>query len=348
MKSIISCLIALALLSGCSKNDDDSPALSKGESKPAAESKTKSEPAAQAKSESVWKSVRNADGETVLTLDVETQKRIGLQVDNPPVQTNLPEIRCSGRVLDPTPLAEGVAELETARAALGASNLEFERLKALAAQNNASARALQAAEALAVRDRLAAGSARTKLTLAWGRELAQRDDLKALVESLVNGDAALVRLDLAPGEVLAAAPVEARLEWAGAAGRFARAEFSGNAPGVDPQTQGAGFFFLLKTKPSGFAPGLAVLGHLSLAAESVKGVVVSSDSILRRDGAAWVFVQTAATEFTRRRIQLDWPVEAGWFEHAKLKPTDRVVTVGAQTLLSQEMGGSAFHGGEGD
>ena len=66
-------------------------------------------------------------------------------------------------MLDPAPLAALVTELASAQAAYAASSSELARLKTLEGQGNASARALQTAEAAALRDRLAVQSARERL-----------------------------------------------------------------------------------------------------------------------------------------------------------------------------------------
>ena len=41
--------------------------------------------------------------------------------------------------------------------------------------------------------------------------------------------------------------------------------------------------------------------------------------------------------FTRTKIPLDRPTDAGWFVTGTLKPDDYIVVTGAQTLLSEEL-----------
>jgi hypothetical protein len=57
----------------------------------------------------------------------------------------------------------------------------------------------------------------------------------------------------------------------------------------------------------------------------------------------FVYLQTGDDTFARKEIELDRPTEAGWFVHEGLNPSDKVVTVGAQQLLSEELKGQ---GGE--
>src|SRR5882724_2696333 len=169
------------LLAACSKSGDEK----EGEKPKAEESHVK----------------RDAHGEIIVILDVETQKRIGLKVETPASAQWQPEVKGYGHVLDPAPLASLMAELAPAHVAAETSQREFERLKTLAEQNNASVRALQAAEATAKRDQLLVESLRTKLILGWGKAVLERDDPPAFVKSLANREHALVRVDLPAGEI---------------------------------------------------------------------------------------------------------------------------------------------------
>ena len=57
--------------------------------------------------------------------------------------------------------------------------------------------------------------------------------------------------------------------------------------------------------------------------------------MVRQSGKAWVYVQTAPDLFARREVALEEQTAEGWFTRSLL-PGDRVVTTGAQTLLSEE------------
>src|SRR5579872_523740 len=102
----------------------------------------------------------DADGNAVLRIDEATQKRIALKVEALAASQLGPELKGYGRVADPAPLAALLTELASAQAAYAASSREFERLKTLQGQGNASARAFQTAEAASVHDQLIMQSAR--------------------------------------------------------------------------------------------------------------------------------------------------------------------------------------------
>ena len=319
--------LAIGLFAGCSKPKE--PEHEKADA-------AKEEPA---------RVQHTATGEIVLTLKAETQQRLGLQVAALNASELAPEAVGYGRVLDPAPLAALVAELAPAQVAAVASRQEFARVQVLHEQNNASTRALQTAEASAKRDDLLVESARARLALGWGRGLGQRDDLIAFVKALVAGEAALVRVDLPAGESLKEKPLGARLFPLGDEAVAVSAEFFDQATSVDPQAQGQGFLFLIHGQPAGFLPGAAVTGRLRLPGAAAKGVLVPRAALVRHEGRAWVYVQSAETTFTRRALGMKQPTEAGWFVAGAWSEKDRVVVVGAQTLLSEELSGAALTGG---
>ncbi len=274
-------------------------------------------------------------GQVIINMDDEAQGDIGIVVTNPVAMHLAPELKGYGRMVDPAPLAALGTELATAAAAYVASSNELTRLKTLAGQGNASARALQTAEASARRDQIVIQSVRDRLALSWGREIAGRDDSMSFIQSLTSQEAALVRIDLPAGQSLKSPPAGARITTL--KGDSAEAEFLGMAAGIDPQTQSRGFIFLIKTNQLGLLSGEAVTGHLKLAGEPLSGVIIPRDAIVRTEGKSWIYVLNEGGEaFTRKEIALDRPVESGWFIEHGVSPGDYVVVTGAQTLLSEE------------
>ncbi|MCX6905594.1 MAG: hypothetical protein NTW03_19370, partial [Verrucomicrobia bacterium] len=73
------------------------------------------------------------------------------------------------------------------------------------------------------------------------------------------------------------------------------------------------------------------------------GVTVPREALLRHAGEVFVYLQTGDEIFVRQEVELERPTESGWFVREGLKPQDKVVTVGAQQLLSEELKGQ---GGE--
>jgi hypothetical protein len=92
---------------------------------------------------------------------------------------------------------------------------------------------------------------------------------------------------------------------------------------------------VLKTNP--LPPGTAVIGWLQIPGEAQRGIIVPRAALLRHEGEIFVYVQIDEETFQRSKINLDRPVETGWFVRTGLSPNDKVVIVGAQQLLSEEL-----------
>ena len=306
---------AVALLAGCSKPAADKPAD------------------APEKNESERKSG--------VTLDAATQARLGLKTDLPAAMTLSPEVKGYGVVLDPSVLLTAVADLESAVGTAELSSNELARQKFLAAQNNSSAKVLQAAQAAATHDRLASAAALAKFKFDWGAALTDAGRREEIISAMSAGKAALVRIDLPPGEILPAVTV-ARIVSLTDETNAVSGEFFGATEGVNPQTQSQSLFFLVKDQP--LTRGAAVTGFLKIAGEPLDGVVVPTAAVLRHAGAGWVYVQTETNQFVRVGIPLDQLTEAGWFVPAMLSATNRIVVVGAQSVLSAELGGGFTSG----
>jgi hypothetical protein len=323
MKKIILMSLTLALFAGCEKKE---PA-----------------PAGGTESEATSRVKHGPKSETIVALDEATQKKIGLKTETlAPAQLS-PEVKGYGRVVDPAPLASLVADYTTAQAASAASQAELNRLKTLAAQNNASERALQAAEAAAARDKAQLESLRLKSLASWGEAIVQRQDLPAFVQSLAMMKNALARIDLPAGESLKSPPAKARLVTL--SDETVAAEFLGVAPMVDPQTQSQGVLLLIQPNALKLGPGAAVTGFLQVAGEPVKGFLVPRSAVLRYEGGAWIYVESDGTNFIRRAIAPQHPLENGWFIPGGVTAGDQVVTVGAQAVFSEELNSSGFKSG---
>ncbi len=296
----------------------------------------KTEAAGEAPVQSSSQIGTTAEGNPVVTLDAEAQKRLSLRMAAPTAVTVAPEARAYGRVLDPAPLIAQVLDLAAARAALEASSREWRRLKSLAETQNASARAVEAAEAALTRDRISCEGAQLKLVSAWGRSVAEHPDLPSAAKALANAETALVRLDLPAGERIDA-PQGARLSTLAAPEDFIEAEYIGPAVDVDAQAQGAGFLFLVKSVEGRLRPGQALIGRIELAGQPVQGVLVPPAAIVRALGSTWVYVQSGPTTFARRKAPLERPITGGWLVTLGLTAGDRLVVSGAQMLLSEEL-----------
>jgi len=74
-------------------------------------------------------------------------------------------------------------------------------------------------------------------------------------------------------------------------------------------------------------------------------VSVPRGALLRHDGRAWVFVETEPGHYVRREVALDQPAEGSWLLRGGVRVGERVVSIGGQSLLSEELK-SVIHVGE--
>src|SRR5689334_3638708 len=103
-----STVLMIALICGCSKSAEA----------PAAESKSEPKPVEIKRAE---------NGDVVVTVSDEAQKRIGLKVEPLKSAQHTPELTAYGTVLDPTPLITAQTEIATTMVAVDTSRKAAER-----------------------------------------------------------------------------------------------------------------------------------------------------------------------------------------------------------------------------
>ena len=280
---------------------------------------------------------RGADGATVLKLDAETQKRLGLQTAVPVPGSVTTELSATARVLDGAALASTLNELRSAQAALDTARADHERRKKLFENGqNASASSVEQAAALVTQHTLAVEAARDRIAATWGRAIAEHEDLPAFTRSLLQREAALVRVELLATDKLATSPQTLRLlHQSGEAVGTARV--LGPAAVTDSTIAGQSYLCLVTTNATQLVPGSALLARLDTGTNE-QGTVLPRRAVMRHAGMGWAYVQTAADTFTRRAVSLDRPHPDGWLATGEW--TQPVIVSGAQSLLSEELKGS--------
>jgi biotin carboxyl carrier protein len=252
------------------------------------------------------------------------------------------------------------ADIEAGKASLAAAQAALDRARMLNADDkNVSDRAVQDAQvrvaaeqahltaatesaSLIASSLTPADSTATPLELALGGEV-----VEVLVhpgESVESGqpilrvtrfDRLLARVDVPAGQMIAPGVTAATIVPLGREEHPIRAERVALAASVDPKTQGQPFLFRLSDPSLMLRPGLSLTGYLELPGPARAGVVLPGAAVVWQAGKAWIYVQTGAEQFARRPVVLEEPAGPGWFT-SSVRPGDRIVTVGAQTLLSEE------------
>ena len=268
-------------------------------------------------------------------------------------------------------------DVESGRAALSAAQAALTRARVLNADDkNVSDRAVQEAQArvAAEQARLTAATQSVQLiesSLARSHEAATQQDgavqlemerggqvVELLIhpgESVESGqpilrvarfDHLLVRVDVPAGDTVAPNLLSATIVPLGQEDRLIQGERIALAASVDPKTQGQPFLFRISDPSFTLRPGLAVTAYLEVPGATRTGVVVPRSAVVRQSGKTWVYVQTSPELFARREVVLEEPAGEGWFTRS-LARGDRVVIVGAQTLLSEEFKSQIQVGDEG-
>ena len=275
------------------------------------------------------KSVINPDTASIL----KQMTAVGLNTALPESALLAPVSKAYGRVLDPAPLISILAEISAGEAAASASAKEHARTKLLHDQDsNTSLQAVESAEAAMQRDRVAVTSAQARLMASWGQVLAKQSGLPALVDALATGDAALVRIDLLPGEAIA--PVSARVSSASGEPAWRDVELLGPLSTVDTQSGGTSLLALWRTSP--LRPGAALRVMLTASGEPQKVLVVPRSAVVRHQGGTFVYVQIEHG-FERRLVTLGDSLPAGTVVKEGVAATDKIVVTGAQQMLSTEI-----------
>ena len=355
---------------------------------------------------------RNANGDVIVTVDRETQIRIGLKTEAVSKQTVYPEIAAYGRLLeDPNGsfvvrapvagvlrrgsrewpglgevLADGqslgvieprlvpfervdlaarltnangdVAALE---ATLAASKAAYDRTKALNADDkNMSDRAVQEAEAKVKADEARLNAARKNVTQLEAAAKTQAGETGPMplvaragevveviarpseaVESgqpilrVARFETMLARVDLPAGEVAGSNISFARIAAVGREEQQVRGERVALASITDPRTLGEGYLFRVAGLGGILRPGAAVTAYLQVAGKPVTGFLIPPSAVVRSVGKTWIYTQVAEDKYSRQEITLDRSSGRGWLVTG-VTERDRVVTVGAQMLLSEE------------
>lgn len=298
------------------------------------------------------------NGQTVITLDPKAQSRAEIIVASLKAMTSRERITAPAVVLSAQELigrrnnyVSGVARLEKARASVDVSQQEFNRLKALYQDNqNASQKALEGAQGALRSDQAEVRATQQDLLL---QTAALRQDWGAAIAKWVVDDPApldpvfeqrefLVQVTVPPG-IVSAAPESISLELPQSG--YAQAKLISSFPRVDARIQGASFLYVTPSRP-GLAPGLNLVAHLAVG-RLTHGVLVPQQAIVWWQGEAWVYKQLAPDRFVRHEVDTSAQIEGGFFVSSGISPGDKVVTSGAQVLLSTELGRQG-QGGEED
>jgi hypothetical protein len=291
--------------------------------------------------------VTSENGHTVLTFDAAAQKANGILTTVLSPTKQQVESQATGVVVQLQPLLDLKASYNTprtdlirARANARASRTEYERLRQLNQDGkNASDKAVEAARATAESDAALVQNAQQTITVLQGSALLHWGPIVArwLEGNSPQLDALLMqrRFLLQVTSTTAtrfSTPKHAIVQYAD--GTHAQASYVSVLPQLDPRLQTPSLLYEIAAHP-GLVPGINLSVFLP-SGPLERGVIVPPSAVVWSQGSAWCYVEESAGKFVRAAIQTSNPVSGGWFMTAGIDPNARVVTTGAQTLLSEE------------
>ena len=288
------------------------------------------------------------NGNTLISLDPQTEEREGIRVVTVTQTVMRPELHVTAVLLAVNDLATlrnnyvaARTKVERDRVDLDVSRSQYERTKALYEQNqNMSLKAMQDAEApyRNTQAQVSADDQEVKLQLdtvrqRWGGVIAGWIATnKPILEPILEQREFLAQVIFPPGEV---AKPPATLSLTTPGNQIVQARLISPLPQVNAQIQGISFLCVV---PGG--TGLAVGMNLVVlvpVGQRLEGTVVPESSIVWWQGKAWAYVETSANTFARREVSTDSPVSGGYFiPGTTFSPGTKLVTAGAQALLSEE------------
>ncbi len=271
-----------------------------------------------------------------------------------------PRLAATDRVNLDDRLASAQADVEASQASMTAAQAALTRMRTLNADDkNVSDRAVQDAEARVASEQAKLNGAQRSVRLLTGALTSSRSASAPLElarggmvvevlahpgESVESGqpilrvsrfDKLLARVDVPAGETVAPNLTSASIVPLGNDAAPLTGERVGFAASVDPKTQGQPFVFRVSDPTGALRPGLSVTAYLETPGPVRLGTVVPRSAVVWQAGKSWVYVQIDKEKFARREVVLEDPAAGGWFTQS-LKPGDKVVTRGAQLMLSEE------------
>ena len=276
-----------------------------------------------------------ATGASAATLDLATQKKLGIRVETLAASSHAASLRGYARVLDAVPLASLDADIAAASAASQASLAEAKRTRTLAqADATVSKRSAESAAAIAAADGAKLALTRRRLGLEWGPSFVSMGDARraALIQALAAGRAALVRID-APSGLTPSTNVVLDL----GAGGTQRVQILGSARSSDPRLLSTGLIGLITGPTAGRLGAGQTLNARLAQGGSTQGVIIPRSAILRAGGQSYVYVRRDPSHFDRRKIMGTVALDYGLFASGNLNPGEVVVVQGASALYAADL-----------
>ncbi|MGH9608246.1 MAG: efflux RND transporter periplasmic adaptor subunit [Bryobacteraceae bacterium] len=287
------------------------------------------------------------NGQTVITLDAATQARMGLVTATAHWGRARAQVKAAATILPVqellsfrNKLVAAQAQMQKAQASVDVSAKEYQRLKNLYDRNqDTSQKSVEAAQGVLRTDQASLAAARQDLALqkfaaqqSWGVTVARwvSNGGKRL-DQVLGQHLLLVQVTLPPERAFRAPQ---RITLSTSRGELVAGRYISPLPRTQPLTQRASLLYVVTSRPS-LAPGMNLIARLPEGSIR-RGIVIPHSAIVWWQGEAWAYRRLHATRFVRKLVSTKTPLPKGYFVTSGFKPGDRIVTRGAQFLLSEE------------
>lgn len=155
-------------------------------------------------------------------------------------------------------------------------------------------------------------------------------------EHLLNQKAQLLQITLPANRHLSPDIRTIAINAQGRRDQAATATLIAQSPQVDSVTQGERYFFQCENLHLPF--GAHITAWIPHGSEGESGVLIPGSAVVWHLGQAFVFIKTAEPDhYSRRLLPAALPSPGGYFSATGFSAGEEIVTVGAQTLLSDEL-----------
>lgn len=173
----------------------------------------------------------------------------------------------------------------------------------------------------------------------WGEKLAEwalstnSDKLSAFL----SGKQTLLQITLPVNKQLANDISSIDVEASGNRSTASKAELISVAPQTDTTAQGESYFFQADGKH--IRTGMRVAAWIPEQGENQSGVIIPKSALVWHLDQAFVYIKTAAEQFSRRTVDQYSATTDGYFVGSGIKAGEQLVVTGGQMLLSEEFRG---------
>jgi hypothetical protein len=283
------------------------------------------------------KDTKDKEDDVSVAISAEDAGKLGVRTAPLQAAAWVPESTGYALVVSHDAIAQAVAELSSAQAAVRQSRATLERIGQLAGGAGAlSAETRESAERQAGIDAAALTLAERRLTSVVGEHPNwPQASSEAMLAELASGRTKLLHVIFPAGSTLPEKPASLRLARIGATGEerswTARAPWPAPA---DPQVPGRSFFAVLGG--SALSEGEHVEAFAPIGAVE-HGLLVPSAAIVQSLGQYWCYVEAAPGKYQRVAIDTSRPRADGYVVSDGLSANQKVVVQAAALLLAREL-----------